>query len=107
MINVSPEALIKIKELSESEDIGHYIIRVMVKGGGCAGFSYDMYFDDVISDMDEVVELGEIKVIVDAISLQYMDGVTIEYTTGPISSGFKFVNPNVKSTCGCGSSVGF
>lgn len=104
MIQVTDLAVVKIKEISEAEDIGHLILRVKVKGGGCAGFTYDMYFEDVTSDLDEVTEFGDVKIVIDPLSLQYMDGVTIDYTDGTISSGFKFINPNVKATCGCGSS---
>ena len=104
MINVTEIALTKIKEISESEDIGHFDIRIKVKGGGCAGFTYDMYYEDIISDLDEVFPMGDVKIVIDPLSLQYMDGITIDFGEGPLSSGFKFINPNVKSTCGCGSS---
>jgi len=105
MIHVTDLALSKIKEMSESEDIRHFNIRVRVLGGGCAGFTHDMYFDDLDpNDMDEVIEFGDVKVIVDTLSMQYLDGVSIDYAQGPISSGFKFTNPNATSTCGCGNS---
>lgn len=107
MIQVTDLALSKIKEISESEDIKHFNIRVKVKGGGCAGFTYDMYFEDLDpTDMDEVIIFGDVKVIIDPLSAQYLDGVTIDYTMANISGGFKFINPNVKATCGCGSSFG-
>lgn len=111
MIHLTEKAALKIKEIAEAEGIGHLSIRLRVIGGGCAGFSYDMYYDDQVSDMDEVVEntdfYGTIKLVVDPLSLQYLEEMTIDYLEGPVSSGFKFLNPNVKGSCGCGSSVSF
>lgn len=104
MISVTDKALNKIKEISEAEGIGHFKVRLNVIGGGCAGFSYDMHYDDFISDMDDVYDIGGVTVIVDAISMQYLEGVEIDWIDGPFSSGFKFINPNVSGTCGCGNS---
>lgn len=111
MISVTEKAAIKIKEISDNEGIGHYNVRVRVVGGGCAGFTHDMYFEDKISDLDEVVEVtdfyGTIKVVVDPVSYQYLDEVTIDWEDRPFAAGFKFVNPKVTGSCGCGSSVSF
>jgi iron-sulfur cluster insertion protein len=104
MIHLTEKAAKKIEEISNSEGIGHYIIRVKVVGGGCAGFSYDLFFDDQEAPLDETSELDGVKIISDPLSFQYLDEMVIDYVEGPISSGFKFNNPNVKSTCGCGSS---
>jgi iron-sulfur cluster insertion protein len=107
MIYITEKAAEKIKEISDSEGIGYYSVRVKVQGGGCAGFTYDLFFDDKIVDMDEVAELDGVKVIIDPLSFQYMDEVTMDYIEGTISAGFKFLNPNVKGTCGCGNSYSF
>ena len=111
MIQVTEKAALKIKEISDSEGIGHYNIRVRVVGGGCAGFSYDMYYEDKVGEMDETVEItdyyGTIKVLVDPLSFQYLDEVTIDYVDSQFGSGFKFINPKVTGSCGCGSSVSF
>ncbi len=111
MIQVTEKAALKIKEISDSEGIGHYTVRVRVVGGGCAGFTYDMYYEDKIGEMDETVELtdhnGTIKVVVDPLSLQYLEEVTIDYIDSPFGAGFKFINPAVTGSCGCGSSVSF
>lgn len=104
MIHITEKAAKMVEEISNSEGIGHYVIRVKVVGGGCAGFSYDMYFDDTIGEMDEVTELDGIKVVTDPMSFQYMDDIVIDFVEGPTGAGFKFNNPNVKGTCGCGSS---
>jgi iron-sulfur cluster insertion protein len=106
MITISATAVQKLKEISESEGIGHLVVRLRVQGGGCSGFEYDMSFEDVPTDMDESFEQDGITVVIDPLSMQYLEGVEIEYLEGLMSSGFKFINPNVKSTCGCGSSFG-
>lgn len=107
MIHITEKAALKIKEISESEGIGHYNIRVRIVGGGCAGFTNDMYYEDKIGDLDEVIEFDDIKVIIDPLSFQYMDESTIDYIDSQFGGGFKFINPNVTGSCGCGSSVSF
>lgn len=104
MITLTPKAVEKIKEIAEAEGISHNCIRVKVIGGGCAGMTNDMTFNEVINDMDEVFEQDSVKIIVDAMSHQYLDGTEIDYLEQGYSSGFKFINPNVKGSCGCGHS---
>ncbi len=111
MIHLTELAAKKIIEISEAEGIGHQTVRVKVIGGGCAGFSHDMGFEDNVTEMDEVIEVtdfyGTIKIVVDPLSFQYLDETTIDWLDGPIGAGFKFLNPNVTGSCGCGSSVKF
>jgi len=104
MIVLTKKAIEKVKEIAAGEGIENLVLRVKVVGGGCAGFSYDIFFEDNVLDMDEVDEQDGIKVATDMLSYQYVDGVTIDYVETPMGAGFKFLNPNVKSTCGCGSS---
>ncbi|MCS6857539.1 MAG: iron-sulfur cluster assembly accessory protein, partial [Sandaracinaceae bacterium] len=75
-----------------------------VIGGGCAGFTYDLFFEDEVTEMDYVFESHGIPMYVDMMSYQYLEGAEIDYVEGLYGAGFKFNNPNVKSTCGCGSS---
>jgi iron-sulfur cluster assembly accessory protein len=105
MITLTPSAIAKVKEISESEAIGHYNIRLKVIGGGCAGMSNDIYFEDLEpTNLDEVFEHDGVKLIVDALSISYLDGAEVDFVEMEFSSGFKVNNPQVKSTCGCGSS---
>jgi|SRR5271170_2282296 len=106
MIQLTEKAVSKIKEFAESEGL-NLSIRLKVVGGGCAGFTNDMEFDDQTSDLDEVIEQDKVKIVVDPLSFQYLDGSTIDYLDSPFGSGFKFLNPNVKGACGCGSSVSY
>ena len=108
MITLTEKAVTKVKELSESEGIGHCNIRTKILGGGCSGYQFDLMFDDQISDSDEVLEQDGIKVVVDMLSYQYIDGITIDYIDNVVGGGgFKFFGGDIKGTCGCGSSVAF
>lgn len=104
-ISITVAAAAKVTEIAKAEDLEGQSLRLRVIGGGCAGFNYDLYFEEKVSDMDEVFESNGVKICVDPLSFQYLDGTEIDYIDKGISgSGFKFVNPNVKATCGCGSS---
>jgi iron-sulfur cluster insertion protein len=104
MITITAKAVEQIKELSEAEGIGYNIVRIGVKGGGCAGYMTDMAFDDQIQDTDEVIEQNDVKIVIDMISFQYLDGTEIDYVEGLTGAGFKFNNPQAQHTCGCGKS---
>jgi iron-sulfur cluster insertion protein len=104
MISITDKAVEKIKEISEAEGIGHFRVRLRVIGGGCAGFSYDLYYEEVPTEMDEIEEINGITIVIDPLSYQYLDGVEVDYTTKSMSEGFTFNNPNVSGSCGCGSS---
>ena len=104
MVLITPVAAAKVNEIREAEAIeGSMALRLRVVGGGCAGFSYDLYFDEP-AEVDRQVEIQGVKVVVDEMSLMYLVGTEIDYVEGLQGAGFKFNNPNVKSTCGCGSS---
>ena len=104
LVRITDVAATKVNEIRDAEGIeANMALRLRVVGGGCAGFSYDLYFDE-IAEVDRQVELNGVKVVVDEMSLMYLVGTEIDYVEGLQGAGFKFNNPNVKSTCGCGSS---
>ena len=104
MVSLSDKAAEKVKEIRGEENIGEsYALRLKVQGGGCSGFSYDLYFDQ-LQEGDRPFEVKGVKLICDEMSLMYLLGTEIDYVEGLHGAGFKFNNPNVKSTCGCGSS---
>ncbi len=104
MVSLSDKAAEKVKEIRGEENIEeNYALRLKVQGGGCSGFSYDLYFDQP-QDGDRPFEIKGVKLICDEMSLMYLLGTEIDYVEGLHGAGFKFNNPNVKSTCGCGSS---
>ena len=104
MLSLTSKAADKVKEIRDAEGLGEQGLRVRVIGGGCSGFTYDLFFEDETTDLDSTFESDGIKLFVDMMSLQYLDGTTIDYVEGLHGAGFKFVNPTAKSTCGCGSS---
>jgi len=104
MIQLTENAASKVKEIMTQQDPMPGALRVAVVGGGCSGFSYHMAFDNTENPSDNVYDFAGVKVLVDQMSEMYLDGVQIDYIESLEGAGFKFNNPNVKSTCGCGSS---
>jgi len=103
-VTLTPKAVAKVKEIMGQQDPAPAGLRVGVVGGGCSGFSYSMSFENSPGMMDKTFEFDGLKVYVDATSVMYLNGCTVDYLETLEGAGFKFENPNVKSTCGCGSS---
>jgi iron-sulfur cluster assembly accessory protein len=103
-IVLTPRAVDKVKEILAQQQPQPKGLRVSVVGGGCSGFSYQMNFENESSGIDKTFEFDGLKVFVDQASLIYLDGTKIDFVETLEASGFKFDNPNVKTTCGCGSS---
>ena len=103
-VSLTPNAVSKVKEIMAQQNPLPAGLRVGVVGGGCSGFSYSMSFENSPGMMDKVFEMEGLKVFVDATSVMYLDGCRVDYVETLEGAGFKFENPNVKSTCGCGSS---
>ncbi len=103
-LNLTPTAIAKVKEIMAQQNPVPAGLRVGVVGGGCSGFSYSMSFESEAGMMDKSYNFDGLKVFVDATSVMYLQGATIDYIETLEGAGFKFDNPNVKSTCGCGSS---
>lgn len=101
---LTPVAVAKVKEIMSQQDPVPSGLRIGVVGGGCSGFSYSMSFENAQGVMDKVYTFDDLKVFVDATSAMYLNGCTVDYVETLEAAGFKFDNPNVKSTCGCGSS---
>ena len=97
-------AIVKVKEIMATQDPLPAGLRIGVVGGGCSGFQYSMSFENAAGMMDKVVRFEDLKVFVDATSAMYLNGCTVDYVETLEAAGFKFENPQVKSTCGCGSS---
>ena len=104
MISVTPVASTKVREIMAQQSPAPNALRVAVVGGGCSGFQYHMAFETQTNDSDNVYDFSGLRVLVDQMSEMYLDGVEIDYIETLEGAGFKFNNPNVKSTCGCGSS---
>ena len=106
MITISESAKIKIKDLLYEEANPKLALRTFVQGGGCSGFSYGFTFDEVTNEDDFEIPLDEFKVLVDSMSMTYLQGAEIDYKEELSGSSFVINNPNATSTCGCGSSFG-
>lgn len=106
MITLSNSCVKKLKEVCSSTGT-EPVLRAGVKGGGCAGYSYFFEFIErsEAKETDELCEQDGISIYIDMLSHQYLDGMSIDYIEdGLVNTGFKFNNPNSKSSCGCGSS---
>ena len=105
MITLTESAAAKVKQLLETNATEGDALRVRVKAGGCSGLRYELAFDDA-RHADHELEQHGVRVLVDAESAAYLADITLDYADGLNESGFKIVNPNAKSTCGCGESFG-
>lgn len=103
-VTLTDTAINKVREILDMQDPKPAGLRISVVGGGCSGFSYSMAFESAPGLMDKVYNFEGLKVFIDQASLLYLDGARVDYVETLEGSGFKFDNPNVKSTCGCGSS---
>jgi len=106
MLTISEKAADKAKQImaSEAKGLKNPGLRVKVVGGGCSGLSYQLAFDDGPKEGDEVFERDGFRVYVDKKSMLYLNGSELQYHDGLSGAGFRFVNPNVKGSCGCGES---
>src|SRR2546428_914838 len=104
-LKVSDAAVKQVKELKQAQSLGDDVfLRMGVKGGGCSGLSYMLEFDTELGPHDKQFEIDGIKVVCDAKSYLYLTGTTLDYVQQGLTGGFTFVNPQAKSSCGCGTS---
>jgi iron-sulfur cluster insertion protein len=103
-IKFTENAASKVSALIAEEDNQDLKLRVYVTGGGCSGFQYGFTFDEAVNEDDTQVEKNGVTVLIDAMSVQYLNGAEIDYTEGLSGSQFVIRNPNASTTCGCGSS---
>ena len=103
-MNLQPAAIDKLKELVAEEGNPELKLRVFVQGGGCSGFQYGFTFDESQNEDDFDFNYDTVKVLVDAMSMQYLQGAEIDYKEDIMGASFVINNPQAVSTCGCGSS---
>ena len=104
MVQLTDTAVTKVREILDQQEPKPAGLRISVVGGGCSGFSYSMAFENAPNMLDKTYDYDGLKVFIDQASLLYLDGAKVDYVETLEGSGFKFENPQVKSTCGCGSS---
>ncbi|GGI95552.1 iron-sulfur cluster insertion protein ErpA [Shewanella hanedai] len=103
-IQFTDAAASKVKTLLDEEENDALKLRVYVTGGGCSGFQYGFTFDEKVNEGDFTVEKQGVQLVVDPMSLQYLVGGEVDYTSGLEGSRFFVKNPNATTTCGCGAS---
>lgn len=101
-VTLTPSAAAAVRDVVASKNLQGYALRLFVSGGGCSGIEYGLALDSNTRAEDTVVETDGIKLLIDEVSINYLQGATVDYVSGPTSSGFKIINPNPISTCGCG-----
>ena len=105
MVTLSDKAAAEIKAIMEQNGGQYHGLRVFVAGGGCSGLSYGMQIEEQAATAeDQVFESGDVKVIIDGMSLEYLKGATIDFEDALQGGGFRINNPNAVKSCGCGSS---
>lgn len=103
-VTISDSAVRRVRTLAEADGGSGLMLRVAVGGGGCSGFQYSFSFDDSTNGDDAVFERDGVTVVIDEISLEYLDGSEIDYVEELVGAYFTVQNPNAASTCGCGVS---
>ena len=103
-MTLDDSAVTKLRDLLAEENNPAVMLRVFVQGGGCSGMSYGFTFDEVQNEDDFDFVYDEVKVVVDSMSLQYLQGSKIRFSEDAMGSSFVIDNPNAETTCGCGSS---
>jgi len=104
MITITEAAKTKINDILYDEGNPNLMLRTFVQGGGCSGFQYGFTLEEFKNEDDFELDTGAFKVVIDSMSMMYMEGATIDYKDELMSSQFVINNPNAQATCGCGSS---
>jgi iron-sulfur cluster insertion protein len=104
MLTITDSSIDKIKDLLSEENNPNLKLRAFVQGGGCSGMSYGFTFDEEQNDDDFSVEKSGVIVLVDSMSMQYLNNAVIDYKEDIMGAQFVIQNPNAQTTCGCGSS---
>lgn len=104
MLNISETAATRVRDLISSKDQPELCLRVYIQGGGCSGFQYGFQLDDEHDDSDILIKHDDVRVLIDPLSMQYLEGAEIDFKDDLMGSRFVIHNPNATTTCGCGAS---
>lgn len=104
VLSLTDSAAQKVRRLRKEEGDNELMLRVYVTGGGCSGFSYGFRFDSALNEDDANFDNGDVTLVIDSLSYQYLQGSTVDYTEGLEGARFVVDNPNATTSCGCGSS---
>lgn len=104
LLNLTPKAIEKAKLSLQKRGTPNAALRLGIKGSGCSGLAYVIEFEDKVRETDNIFDFEGLIVVIDPKSLVYLRGSTLDYEIKLMQHGFKFVNPNAKTSCGCGES---
>ena len=104
MITLTESAVEKLRDLLAEENNPDLKLRTFVQGGGCSGMQYGFTFDEITNEDDWEEDHEGVKILIDSMSAQYLDGARIDYKEDLMGASFSIDNPNAETTCGCGSS---
>jgi iron-sulfur cluster assembly protein len=103
-VTLTQPAAEAVRGVMNQKNLQGYALRLYIAGGGCSGFQYGLALDNNIRADDVITEMDGIKLLVDEVSIKYLQGATVDYVEGMTSSGFKIINPNAVTSCNCGQS---
>jgi iron-sulfur cluster assembly accessory protein len=103
-VNLTQPAADAVRDVIAKKNLQGFALRLFISGGGCSGYQYGLALDSNIRAEDMVIETDGIKLIIDEVSIKYLQGATVDYVEGMTTSGFRIINPNAASTCNCGQS---
>ena len=103
-MNITDNAIKKLQQILTADENRNAKIRIYVEGGGCSGFQYGFAIEDSSQEDDFIFEEKDVAILVDPISFNYLDGITVDYKDDINGARFAIQNPKAASTCGCGSS---
>jgi len=104
LVTLTPAAVQAVQDMLAKRNLTGYALRVFISGGGCSGYQYGMALENNIREQDLVWEYDGVRLVVDEVSINYLNGATVDYVDEIMGSGFKIENPNAVASCGCGSS---
>jgi iron-sulfur cluster assembly protein len=103
-VTLTSPAASAIRDVMTQKNLQGYALRLFISGGGCSGYQYGLALDNRIREEDTIIETDGIRLIVDEVSIKYLQGATVDYVDEGETNGFKIVNPNILSSCSCGES---
>jgi len=103
-VTLTQSAALAVRDVMVNKNMQDYALRLFVSGGGCSGYQYGLALDNNIRSEDTIFETDGIKLVVDEVSIKYLQGATVDYVESMTASGFKIDNPNAAASCGCGQS---
>lgn len=101
-VTLTDSAAEAVRDIINQKNLQGYALRLFISGGGCSGYQYGLALDNRNRSDDTVIESNGVKLVIDEISIQYLQGATVDFVNDLPENGFKIINPNPLPSCGCG-----